>query len=154
MASHSLNRQHTPTSARLRRLLVIERDPDTQALYRVMFDPGRYSIEQSDDGADALGKAIATCPDLILTETSIPRIDGFALCRLLRADITTRLIPIVVASTAATPTDRMRATLAGADAVFAKPFSPDQVIEAVDMILERISPTSVISRTSHTIGDR
>jgi CheY-like chemotaxis protein len=96
---------------------------------------GEYSIEECDDGAEALGRAICRPPSLIVMETRIRRIDGVTLAKLLRADAATRLIPIVVV-TAANTADRVRAMRAGASAVVGKPFQLDEIITTVRNLLD------------------
>lgn len=70
-------------------------------------------------------------------ETQIRRINGFESCRLLRADVATRLVRIVVVTTAATAADRVRATTAGADAVLTKPCSYEDVVAVARELLDR-----------------
>ena len=53
-------------------------------------------IEQADDGRDALAKVFSRQPDIVITETHLPGINGFELCALLRQDTATRSIPIVM----------------------------------------------------------
>ena len=121
-------------------ILIVDGDPDTRALYRVIFPERDYVIEECDDGAEALGKAICRPPDLVITETQISRISGFDLCRLLRADVATRSVPIVVVTSAATAADKVRVTTAGANAVLTKPCSHDDVVAAVrQLLLDRSS---------------
>ena len=72
-----------------------------------------------------------------MTETHLSRIDGFTLCRLLRADPLTRSIPIVVVTSAASPADSARALQAGANQVLVKPCDPGAVANAVSHALDR-----------------
>jgi CheY-like chemotaxis protein len=114
---------------------VVESDPDTQDLYRMLFSAEQYRVEVCDDGAEALGRAICQPPDLILTETRIRRIDGFNLSCLLRADPATRRVPIVIVTSTTNNAERTRALRAGADAVISKPFDVDDLGASVQRIL-------------------
>jgi CheY-like chemotaxis protein len=129
MSIHIRSRQ-LPELAPRPTILVVDADADTRALYRAIFPAHEYDVEESDDGAEALGRAIARRPDLVITETSLSRIDGFALCSLLRADPNTRTVPIVVVTSAATSVDAARAMQAGASRVLVKPCDPEAVVEA------------------------
>ena len=120
-------------------ILIVDGDPDTRALYRAIFPPQDYVVEECDDGAEALGTAICRPPDLVIMETQLSRISGFDLCRLLRADPATRSVPIVVVTTAATAADKLRATTAGANAVLTKPCSYEDVVAAARQLLDRAS---------------
>ncbi len=111
-------------------ILIVDADPDTRALYRAIFPAHEYDVAECDDGAEALGRALARRPELIITETYLTRIDGYALCRLLRADPATRTVPILVVTSAAGSSDVARATQAGASQVLVKPCDPEAVSEA------------------------
>ena len=90
----------------------------------------RDTVHEAEDGADALGKAISLQPALIVSETQLHRIDGFALCRLLRADPSTRRARIIVVTSMANPVDAVRALKAGADRVLVKPCPPETLVDA------------------------
>jgi CheY-like chemotaxis protein len=111
-------------------ILIVDADPDTRALYRAIFPADEYDVAECDDGAEALGHALARRPELIITETYLTRIDGYALCRLLRADPITRTVPILVVTSAASSGDAARAAQAGASQVLVKPCDPEAVAEA------------------------
>jgi CheY-like chemotaxis protein len=128
-------RQLAPDPAPRPVILVVEADPDTQALYAMLFPEDRYTLEVCDDGAEALGRAICRPPDLIVTEARIRRIDGFALSQLLRSDPATRRVPIVMVTSTTNHAERTRALRAGADVVIPKPFDADDLIASVGRIL-------------------
>ena len=136
MAQSNLSSQSSsPDSAPRPVILIVESDPDTQELYRVLFPADMYTVEVCDDGAEALGRAICRPPDLILTETRVRRIDGFNLSCLLRSDPTTRQVPIVMVTSTTNNAERTRGLRAGADAIISKPFDPDDLVSAVRRIL-------------------
>jgi len=135
VAQSSLLRQSSREPAPRPVILVVEGDPDTQELYRVLFPPDLYAVEVCDDGAEALGRAICRPPDLILTETRIRRIDGFNLSCLLRADPMTRRVPIVMVTSAMNKAERTRGLRAGADTIITKPFDPEDLVATVGRIL-------------------
>jgi CheY-like chemotaxis protein len=110
--------------------LIVDADADTRLLYRTVFTGVAGTIIEADDGAEALGKAVCRQPDVILTETRLLRIDGYALCRYLRRERLTRSAAIVVVTGAAAAADIARAEAAGADEVLVKPFLPDALLAA------------------------
>jgi len=118
-----------PSAALLPSLLVVDGDDDTRMLYRTMFAPFANTIIEAEDGAEALGKALCERPALIVTETRLRRVDGFALCSLLRKDPATQATAIVVVTGSALPADITRAVEAGADRVLIKPCRPEDVVE-------------------------
>jgi chemotaxis family two-component system response regulator PixH len=96
-------------------------------------------IEEAADGREALAKAISRRPDVIVTETRLPGIDGFALCGLLRRDATTQRIPIVVVTADVYASDVHRAEQAGADVVLVKPCLPEKLLGEMRRVLEQSS---------------
>ena len=140
MSIDSRTRRQLPVPAPRPTILIVDADADTRALYRAIFAAHLYDVDECDDGAVALGHAIARRPDLIITETHLSRIDGFALCRLLRADPLTRSIPIIVVTSAASPADGARAVQAGANLVLVKPCDPAAVANVVCHALDRSVP--------------
>src|SRR5687768_17028745 len=116
---------HALKEARL--ALLVDRDDDTRQLYAEYLRLGSWQVDEASDGREALAKAIALRPDVIVTETRLPGIDGVTLCDLLRRDVTTNAIPVVVVTGDAYPSDIEHALEAGADVVLTKPCLPEQL---------------------------
>src|SRR3954463_7921484 len=131
-----------PVPALLPSVLIVDGDPDTRTLYREVFNPVATQVEECEDGAEALGKAICLRPALVIMETSLRRIDGFSLCGLLRTEPATRSAAIIVVSSSATAADAARAIKSGANQVIAKPGTPQALIAAAKAVYERTEPTA------------
>jgi DNA-binding response OmpR family regulator len=108
--------------------LIADYDDDTRAMYATYLQHAGFHVHEAHDGREALAKAITERPAIIVTETRLPGIDGFDLCRLLRADMSTRATPILVVTGDALPGDLARARTAGADQVCVKPCLPDAML--------------------------
>ena len=108
--------------------LLVDRDPDTRRMYAEYLKLAGCTVEEAEDGREALAKAISHHPDVVITETRLPGINGYDLCRLLHADETTRAIPIVFVTADAFVQDVDRARAAGADAVLVKPCLPERLL--------------------------
>jgi two-component system, cell cycle response regulator DivK len=117
--------------------LLADRDRDSLQLYTEYLTRAAFDVEQAEDGREALAKAIAHRPGIIVTETQLPGIDGFHLVALLRADVSTRATPIIVVTADAFPRDIARAQNAGADVVLTKPCLPEQLLAAMRGCLQR-----------------
>src|SRR5437667_11853901 len=78
------------------RALLVDSDDDTREMYAEYMRLASYDVEQATDGRQALAIAVSRRPNVVVTETQLPGIDGFNLCRLLRADQATSATPIVV----------------------------------------------------------
>jgi CheY-like chemotaxis protein len=124
---------HTPLA------LVVDVDADTRKLHAECLRLSAFAVEEAEDGREALAKAIASRPDVILTEVRLPGISGIELCELLRHDSATSKIPVVFVTGDAYQVKRAEA--AGADAVLLKPCDPDSVLTEVCRVIDQ--PTSL-----------
>jgi CheY-like chemotaxis protein len=111
--------------------LLVDRDLDTRAMYAEFLRRDRWEIDEAEDGREALAKALARHPDVIITETRLPGINGVDLCRLLRQDADTAATPIVVVTGDAFPADLKQARAAGATEVLVKPCLPADLLMAI-----------------------
>src|SRR5262245_36147317 len=130
---------HVARAARplpVRTALVVDPDNDTRDLYSVMLADVAQAVELVDDGRIGLAKALAKPPDLVVTDTHVPFIDGYALCRLLRSDVATAAVPIILATSDGTAASVSRARAAGASAVLLKPFSVVPFIATIREVLD------------------
>lgn len=118
-------------------------------MYAEYLKLGHWEIEEAADGREALAKAIAIRPDVIVTETRLSGINGYELCNLLRHDVSTATIPIVVVTADAFATDLTRASQAGADAVLAKPCLPETLLRELRRVIERSATLRKKSRALH-----
>jgi CheY-like chemotaxis protein len=125
-------------------------DPDTDSteLLRYYLRSLRYPAPiEARDGDEALSKALSELPDLILTEVSLPKLDGFEIVAHLRSNPWTRNIVIAAATAMALPGDRERCLARGFDAYLAKPFTLlefDDLLHAV--LLTYFRPNHVAKR--------
>src|SRR5258708_22432873 len=77
-------------------ILVVDADDDTRALYRQAFALEGWNVVEASDGREALAKAFANTPTLVLAEMWLPFVDGCALSDILRRDPATADVPILV----------------------------------------------------------
>ena len=147
--------QTTPTPNDLRPLAPIPRVPivdandDTRELYCQSFQlSGCHVVVEAPDGRDALTKALVSSPSLVVAETSVPFLDGYALCEIMRPDRATADIPILVLN-AARLGGMDRARRAGADIVIATPTTPDRIVS----LLRRLLATDYLRDPPFSIAD-
>lgn len=119
--------------------LLADRDPDARIVYGTYLRQFEYEVEEAEDGREALAKALALRPAVIVTETTLPGITGLELCRLLRYDPSTKATPIILVSGDGSAADVRVAEAAGADAVLIKPCPPEQLAEHIRRVLVRSS---------------
>ncbi|RKY62279.1 MAG: hypothetical protein DRP95_01785 [Candidatus Latescibacterota bacterium] len=104
------------------RVLVVDDDPGMLEVLAQFLRENQYEVELARDGLEALQKVQENPPDLILLDVVMPRMDGIEVCRILKSQESTRLIPIVIVTGLTDLEDRVRGIEAGADDVLHKPF--------------------------------
>ena len=117
--------------------LLVDRDQGTRQMYAEFLRLGHWRVDEAGDGREALAKALALRPDVIITETRLPGIDGITLCDLLRRDVATQTIPVVFVTGDAYAADLERAAAAGADLVLTKPCLPEELLVRLRALLRR-----------------
>ncbi|HEV2147007.1 MAG TPA: response regulator [Longimicrobiaceae bacterium] len=113
-------------------ILIAERDRNVRELQEHFLGKAGFAVEFADSGPDALERARAARPALVVTEILIPGIDGLALCRRLAEDPLTRDIPVMVFSILAAAA---RADEAGARAFLRKPVVESTFVAAVQELV-------------------
>jgi putative two-component system response regulator len=104
------------------RVLIAEDDPSSRELLTQLVEALGHETHAVADGAAAWNIAQSAPPDLILSDVSMPKMDGFQLCRLLKDNPTTRLVPVILL-TAIGEEHKQAGIEAGADDFLSKPFS-------------------------------
>jgi CheY-like chemotaxis protein len=112
-------------------LLLVDPNGETYDLYRPFLVPRRYIVEHAQEGREALARTLARPPDVIVTETRVPGIDGISLCELWRHDPATQRIPILMVTADARPAVADAALRVGATEVLVKPCLPDELWRAL-----------------------
>ena len=140
----ALKRVPKATPATPPMVLIIDADTDTRALYRCAFEPQGYEIVEAADGRDALAKALARPPAVVVMELRLAYIDGYALCEILRRDRTTKSVPVLVVAADTDLAHQQRARRAGANVVLVKPASIDAVVSELHRLLNSEQPAPVL----------
>jgi len=110
------------------RILVVDDQPESIRLLHAVLSPRGYSVDSVSSGAEALERLAAEpAPDLVLLDVVMPEIDGYEVCRRIRATPATELLPIVML-TASSGEERLRALEAGADDFLMKPFDQAELL--------------------------
>ena len=104
-------------------VLVVDDHAEMRAFIRRHLEES-YHVVEAADGAEGVELARRTIPDLIVSDVMMPELDGFELCRTLRADPDTDFIPVILLTARATSEDAVAGLDTGADDYVAKPFDP------------------------------
>ena len=116
------------TASRQCRILVVDDTPENREILVDLLGNEGYILDTAEDGAEAVDKALASPPDLILMDVSMPRLTGFEACRRLKADERTHLVPIVLVTGLVAREDRIQGIAAGCDDFLTKPVDMEQLV--------------------------
>ena len=94
-----------------------------------------YEVVTALDGEQAVEKARAEKPDLIVLDIMMPKLDGYETCKILKGDDTTKNIPVILLSAKGRNVDQKIGFEVGADDYITKPFSPRKLVERINSIL-------------------
>ncbi|MEX2101153.1 MAG: response regulator [Actinomycetota bacterium] len=119
------------------RVLVVEDDPFISRLLTLELGAEGYLVDSAVDGQEALEKALAILPDLVLCDVMMPRMDGFELTRRLREDPRTEGTTIIMITARGLGADKLEGLSSGADDYIVKPFDNEEVIARVRGALRR-----------------
>jgi two-component system phosphate regulon response regulator PhoB len=119
------------------KILVVDDEPEAVELVEFNLQQAGYAVVTAADGAEALSKARASQPSLIVLDLMLPEVDGLEVCKMLRRDPATAGIPIVMLTAKAAEIDRVLGLELGADDYITKPFSPRELVLRVKKLLQR-----------------
>lgn len=119
------------------KILIVDDEPfNVDYLQQELEDLG-YETMSATNGQEALQKVTAEAPDLILLDVMMPLMDGFTVCRLLKDNDETRLIPIVIMTALDGIEDRIKGIEAGADDFLTKPVNERELLARIQTALKR-----------------
>src|SRR6202162_4912673 len=118
------------------KILVIEDEEGIIHLLNLYLKDAGFDVVAAKDGADGLALHAREHPDLVLLDVMLPAIDGFEVCRRIRAWSKT---PILMLTARGAEDDRITGLDLGADDYLVKPFSPRELVSRVKAILRRVA---------------
>lgn len=117
------------------RILVVEDEESLLKLESILLSSKGYNVTGVMDGRSALEEIAANKPDLVVLDIMLPEMDGFEVCRRIKADPETRHIPVVMLTAKKNTQDVEHGMQVGADAYLTKPFKSAKVMEVIAGLL-------------------
>jgi two-component system phosphate regulon response regulator PhoB len=130
----------------MRHIVIIEEEPDIAELLARRFGSEGFRVATATDGRAGLHAVHLDRPDLILLDLLLPTMNGWEVCRSLKANLATRDIPVIIVSAIGTPEDRIALLEMGVDDFIVKPCSIKEVVARARAVLRRAERTAVSGR--------
>jgi DNA-binding response OmpR family regulator len=119
----------------LSKILLVDDEPNIRKLLSASLAAMGYQVLVASNGEEALELARLECPDLVLLDLKIPRLSGWDVLTGLKADEKLRKTPVIIMTGAANPSDEDKARRIGAVGCLAKPFTPDELMHEINLVL-------------------
>ncbi|MEW5861142.1 MAG: response regulator [Cyanobacteriota bacterium] len=116
-------------------VLVVEDSHTQREMISRLLQESGLSVTVACDGVEALEKMEGNCPDLVVLDIVLPRMNGYEVCRKIRADSKTQKVAVVMCSAKREEFDRYWGMKQGADAYISKPFEPHELVGTVKQLL-------------------
>jgi DNA-binding response OmpR family regulator len=135
-------------------LLLVDADIRSLRVLEVSLKKAGYSVTTAQDGADALSKIELSTPDLILTDTRLPNVDGYALVRKLKEHSDWASIPVVFLTSQKSIEDKIRGLELGVEDYLTKPIFVRELIARVNLLLARRTREGIATKERTVTGQR
>lgn len=119
------------------RILVVEDQAAIVDMVRMRLEANNYEVITAADGAEGLDKARKENPNLIILDVMLPKMDGYKVCKLLKADPRYNKIPIIISTGRTQQELRKLGKEVGADAYISKPFEAQMLLSKIKLLLEK-----------------
>lgn len=121
------------------KILLADDEAPLRMLVSATLESSRYQLLEAANGKEALEMARREKPHLVLLDVAMPEMNGFEVCRQLKASPETSSITVIMLTAMGQQADRLMGQKVGADDYIVKPFSPSALLSKVDQVLGRKS---------------
>ena len=132
-------------------VLIVEDDKNIQELLQMYLEKEGYAVTVAGDGGQGLTKFRAIQPDLVLLDVMMPIMDGWAVCRTIRAESDT---PIIMLTAKGELDDKVTGLKSGADDYITKPFEMREVLARIEAVLRRSDRGGEVKNTRRLTYDK
>jgi type IV pilus assembly protein PilB len=124
-------------SATAIRIVAADDDEQVRDMVKLLLETQGYQVIPAMNGQDALEKIQTELPDLVILDVVMPKLDGFGVCKAVRANVDTMFIPVVMLTGQDSLEEKQQGLSLGADDYITKPFRADELLERIGAVLQR-----------------
>ncbi|MCR4663056.1 MAG: response regulator transcription factor [Endomicrobiaceae bacterium] len=121
------------------KIVIVDDDEAIRELVADVLETENFKVIKCADTDEGYKRILKSQPDLVILDVKMPQIGGIELCRLLRENIETKNIPVIMLTVEATETDKVIGLGVGADDYITKPFSNKELIARIRALLRRVA---------------
>ena len=132
-------------------VLIVEDDRNIAELLQMYLEKEGYAVTVASDGGQGLAKFRSIRPDLVLLDIMMPVMDGWAVCRAIRAESHT---PVIMLTAKGETDDKVSGLRSGADDYITKPFEMKEVLARIEAVLRRSAGTAAEKKSRRLVFDR
>ncbi|MCL1474804.1 response regulator [Argonema antarcticum] len=120
-------------------VLLVDDSPTVRTMVSDLLKSKGVQVIEACDGIDAIEKMQAKCPDLVITDIVMPRMNGYELCRWVKNNFKEQNIPVLMCTSKSEQFDHYWGLKQGADAYITKPFQPADLIQTMKKLLKKVA---------------
>ena len=132
-------------------VLIVEDDKNIQSLLQMYLEKEGYAVTVANDGGEGMIKFRAIKPDLVLLDVMMPVMDGWTVCKMIRAEDQT---PIIMLTAKSETDDKVTGLRCGADDYITKPFEMKEVLARIEAVLRRTDRNCPEQKTRRLVFDK
>ena len=132
-------------------VLIVEDDPNIRELLQIYLEKDGYAVTTAADGGQGLAKFRAIRPNLVLLDVMMPVMDGWAVCKAIRAEGNT---PVIMLTAKGELDDKVTGLKAGADDYITKPFEMKELLARIEAVLRRSDRPAENTKSRRLVFDR
>ncbi len=132
-------------------VLIVEDDPNIRELLQLYLEKDGYAVTLASDGGQGLAKFRAIKPNLVLLDVMMPVMDGWAVCKAIRAEGNT---PVIMLTAKGETDDKVTGLKAGADDYITKPFEMKELLARIEAVLRRTDRGTEESKSRRLVFDK
>jgi CheY-like chemotaxis protein len=121
-------------------ILIVDDSPTIRKLVSMTLESRGYTVVVACDGVDGLAKMQESVPDLILSDITMPRLDGYQFCKVIKSNKATKHIPVIMLSGNDGLFDKVRGRMAGSANYITKPFEPNNLVKEIEKFVKANRP--------------
>lgn len=121
----------------MKKILVVDDDLTLRKVLQNSLEQKGYQVVSVGSGTEALTLFNQDIPDIVVSDISMPQMDGFEFCRQLRSQPSGKLIPFIFLSAKGELDDRIQGHIIGADSYLTKPFEMKELLANIESLIER-----------------